>query len=126
MEPRKKETTLNERDEALKKRILNFLERNKLPDAVTSSITTYPLRENDLITSLTREELTIREKIIEWNEFAAAICLEDLEEIDTLPDLHLRGRLTQHLIRLMLARRLTKDILWVDLPRVENPWKIEP
>ena len=121
METKKEKITINERDEALKERILNFLERNKLPEAVISSITTYPFREEDLITNLTREKLTIREKIVEWNEFAAAICLEDLEEIDTLPNLP--GMLTQHLIRLKLARRLTKDMLGIDLPSVEKLWK---
>ena len=121
MEPKKEETTLNERDEALKERILNFLERNKLPEAVISSITTYPLREDDLITNLTSEGLTIREKIIEWNKFASAICLEDLEEIDTLPDLP--SMLSKHRIKLKIARKLTKDMLGVDLPKIENPWR---
>ena len=116
MDSKKEEITLSERDKVLKTKILKFLERNKLPETLIYS----PNGKEDLILNLIKEKVTIREKIIEWNGFTAAICLEDLEEKNIIPDL--RHILSKRMNELKMARRLATTMLGVDLPSVKNLW----
>jgi len=115
-EKEKEEITLSKRDEALKTKILKFLERNKLPETISP-----PMGEKEFINNLNKEKLTIKEKIIEWNGFTAGICLEELVEKNIIPDLYYL--LTKRMNELKLARRLATSMLGVDLPFVKNLWE---